>query len=46
MLLLTAGVHEVLRFIPPLNVSAEEMALGVGIFGEALEAVARKRNLG
>ncbi|ETW06006.1 4-aminobutyrate transaminase [Aphanomyces invadans] len=36
MLLLPTSVYETLRFIPPLNVSAGEIELGVAIFAKAL----------
>jgi len=39
MLILTTSIYEVVRFIPPLNVSAEEMAIGIEIFTQALEEV-------
>lgn len=35
MLLMTAGVRECLRFLPPLNVTASEVAKAVEIFSEA-----------
>ncbi|KAH9112919.1 hypothetical protein AeMF1_012804 [Aphanomyces euteiches] len=39
MLLLTTSVFETLRFIPPLNSSADEIDLGVSIFSQAVEDV-------
>ncbi|KAH9942497.1 acetylornithine aminotransferase [Epithele typhae] len=42
MLLLTTSVYEVVRFIPPLNVSQEDMAKGCAIFREAVEEVVRE----
>ena len=42
MLILTTSVYEVVRFIPPLNVSAEEMATGIEIFTQALEEVVKE----
>ena len=40
MLILTTSVYEVVRFIPPLNVSREDLKKGVEIFKEAVyEAV-------
>jgi 4-aminobutyrate aminotransferase len=39
MLLLTTSVFDVVRFIPPLNVSEADMAKGCGIFEEALKEV-------
>jgi 4-aminobutyrate aminotransferase-like enzyme len=39
MLLLPCGPDEnVIRFIPPLNVSTEELDLGIGHIADALEA--------
>lgn len=42
MLLLTTSVYEVVRFIPPLNISHAEMAEGTGIFSEAVEEVVKE----
>ena len=42
MLLLTTSVYEVVRFIPPLNISAADMAKGCAIFAEAVEEVVRE----
>jgi 4-aminobutyrate aminotransferase len=42
MLLLTASVYETLRFIPPLNVSSEDLAKGMEIFTDALEEVVQE----
>lgn len=42
MLILTTSVFDVIRFIPALNVSQEEMALACKIFKEAVEEVARE----
>lgn len=42
MLILTASVYEVVRFIPSLNVSAEEMARGIEIFTQAVEEVVKE----
>ena len=42
MLILTASVYEVVRFMPPLNVSAEEMAAGLKIFTRAVEEVVKE----
>jgi len=42
MLILTTSVYEVVRFIPPLNISAEEMALGIEIFTQAVEEVVKE----
>ncbi|THH07795.1 hypothetical protein EW146_g9204 [Bondarzewia mesenterica] len=41
MLLLTTSVYETIRFIPPLNISQEDMEKGCKIFSEAVrEAIA------
>ena len=42
LLILTTSVYEVIRFIPPLNVSQADMAKGVAIFAEAVEEVVRE----
>lgn len=42
MLLLTTSVYEVIRFIPPLNISQEDMKKGCDIFAEALDEVIRE----
>ncbi|KAH6643220.1 4-aminobutyrate aminotransferas-like protein [Boeremia exigua] len=42
MLLLSTSVFDVLRFIPPLTISEEEMTQACGIFKESLEAVAKE----
>jgi 4-aminobutyrate aminotransferase len=39
LLLLTTSVYETIRFIPALNISAEDLAKGVRIFKEAVEEV-------
>ncbi len=39
MLILTTSMYEVVRFIPPLNISEEEMAKGCKIFAEAVREV-------
>ena len=39
LLLLTTSVYETVRFIPALNVSAEDLAKGVSIFRESVEEV-------
>jgi len=41
MLLLSAGAHEALRFIPPLTVGAEEIDMGAEIFEKALKETLR-----
>ncbi len=39
LLLLTTSVYETVRFIPPLNISREDLAKGTDIFKEAVEEV-------
>jgi 4-aminobutyrate aminotransferase-like enzyme len=44
LLVLTCGrQHEVVRWIPPLDVSAAEIAEAVEIFGETLASIPRDR---
>lgn len=40
MLVLTTSIYDTLRFIPPLNISKEDMAKGLKIIREAIEEVA------
>ena len=42
VLLLTTSVFEVVRFIPPLNISQADMAKGIKAFQEAVEEVVRE----
>lgn len=42
MLILTTSVYEVIRFIPPLNISAEDLATGIKIFTQAVEEVVKE----
>lgn len=42
MYLLTTSIYEVVRFIPPLNISQEDMAKGCAIFAEAVEEVVKE----
>jgi len=42
MLILSTSVFDVVRLIPPLNVSEAEMAEGCRIFAEAVESVAKE----
>ncbi|KAI0949251.1 hypothetical protein AcW1_008920 [Taiwanofungus camphoratus] len=42
MLILTTSVYEVIRFIPALNVSKEDLAAGARIFAQAVEEVVRE----
>ncbi len=43
MLLLTTSVYETVRFIPPLNISSEDLARGISIFKEAVKEVVQER---
>ncbi|KAE9400057.1 acetylornithine aminotransferase [Gymnopus androsaceus JB14] len=42
MLLLTTSVYEVVRFIPPLNISQEDMKKGCDIFAQSVREVVRE----
>ena len=42
MLLLTTSVYEVVRFIPPLNISQADMKKGCNIFAEALDEIVKE----
>ena len=42
LLILTTSVYEVIRFIPPLNISQQDMQKGIQIFTEAVEEVVRE----
>lgn len=42
MLLLTTSVYEVIRFIPPLNISQADMKKGCDIFAEALDEIVKE----
>lgn len=42
MLILTTSVYEVVRFIPPLNISAEDLKKGAQTFVESVEEVVRE----
>ena len=42
MYILTTSIYEVVRFIPALNISKEDMAKGCKIFIEAVEEVTRE----
>lgn len=44
MLVLTTSIYDTLRFIPPLNISKEDMAKGCQIIREAMEEVAESEN--
>jgi 4-aminobutyrate aminotransferase len=40
MLLLTTSIYDTLRFIPPLNITKEDMAKGSQIIKDAIEEIA------
>ena len=40
MLILTTSIYDTLRFIPPLNITKEDMSKGLGILRNAIEEVA------
>jgi len=42
MLILTTSIYDTLRFIPPLNISREDMAKGVEIIRTAIQEVAQE----
>ena len=42
LLLLTTSIYETVRFIPPLNISPEDLAKGISIFKKAVEEVVRE----
>ncbi|KAJ6612700.1 acetylornithine aminotransferase [Mycena sp. CBHHK59/15] len=42
MLILTTSIYEVVRFIPPLNISHEDLQKGCDIFRDAVEEVIRE----
>lgn len=42
VLLLSTSVFEVIRFIPPLNISSEDLAAGVAIFKQAVTDVVKE----
>ena len=42
LLILTTSVYEVIRFIPPLNITAEDLKKGSDIFVESVEEVLRE----
>ena len=42
MYLLTTSIYQTVRFIPPLNITAEDMAKGCEIFASAVEEVVRE----
>lgn len=44
MLTLTTSVYDTLRFIPPLNITKEDMAKGCQILKEAIEETAAESN--
>lgn len=42
LFILTTSVFEVIRFIPPLNISKEDLKKGCDIFTEAVEEVVKE----
>lgn len=42
MFILTTSVYEVIRFIPALNVSKEDLAKGCQIFAESVEEIVKE----
>ncbi|EGN99716.1 hypothetical protein SERLA73DRAFT_52008 [Serpula lacrymans var. lacrymans S7.3] len=42
LLILTTSIYEVIRFIPPLNISQADLAKGCGIFADAVREVLRE----
>ena len=44
MLVLTTSIYDTLRFIPPLNITEQDMEKGCRIIREAAEEVADGRN--
>jgi len=44
MLVLTTSIYDTLRFIPPLNITKEDMAKGCQIISEAIKEVAEGEN--
>jgi 4-aminobutyrate aminotransferase len=42
LLILTTSLYEVIRFIPPLNITPEDLERGIKIFKEAVEEVVRE----
>lgn len=42
MLILTTSIYDTIRFIPPLNISKEDMAKGIQIIHEAINEVANE----
>lgn len=42
LFILTTSVYQVIRFIPPLNISQEDLQKGCEIFKEAVEEVVKE----
>ncbi|KAF7331399.1 Acetylornithine aminotransferase [Mycena kentingensis (nom. inval.)] len=42
MIILTTSVYEVVRFIPPLNISSEDLEKGAEIFAQAVDEVVKE----
>lgn len=45
LLVLTTSIHDTIRFIPPLNITKEDMAKGIGIIEDAIKDVAMGEDL-
>lgn len=41
MLILTTSIYDTLRFIPPLNITKDDMAKGLSIIRSAIDEVAK-----
>ena len=42
MLILTTSVYEVIRFIPPLNITKEDLKKGTDVFAESVREVVKE----
>jgi 4-aminobutyrate aminotransferase len=42
LLILTTSAYEVVRFIPPLNITKEDLAKGTGLFAEVVREVVKE----
>ena len=45
MLVLTTSIYDTLRFIPPLNITKEDMAAGCKIIADAIKEVATEESV-
>ena len=43
LMLLTTSAFDVIRFIPPLTISEDEMALGCKLFKESIKEIAKEK---